>query len=66
MKKTYFSPETNLLLIATQKMIAVSDFKSQLDEEDVINDPEDMLARKRRRTVWDDEEEEEEFDELDY
>lgn len=62
MKKTYMSPETSLLLIITHNMIATSNpegFKSQLDEDDKITDPNNMLSR--RHTVWDEEEEEEEF-----
>ena len=58
MKKTYLSPETSLLLIATTNMIAVSKpegFNENPDDEKTIS-PDDMLSR--RRNVWDDEEEE--------
>lgn len=59
MKKTYMSPETSIVLIATQGMIATSGvdgFKSKLDDEDKITNPEDMLSR--RNNVWEEEEEE--------
>ena len=57
MKKTYISPDTDMLLIATQQMIAVSGFEEKLDDNPI--ETKDMLSR-RRKTVWDDEEEEEE------
>lgn len=61
MKKTYMSPETCIVLIATQAMIATSvdGFKSKLDDEDPITKPEDMLSR--RNNVWEEEDEEEDF-----
>lgn len=60
MKKTYMSPETSIILIATQGMIATSvdGFKSKLDDEDKITNPEDMLSR--RNNVWEEQEEEDE------
>ena len=59
MKKTYINPETSIVLLTMQKMIAVSDFNENLDNNDPIN-PEDMLSREKRRSVWDEEEDEEE------
>ena len=64
MKKTYLSPETILMVIATQKMIAASNpegFNGTLDDTDAnAISPDQMLSR--RHNVWDDEfEEEEEF-----
>ena len=61
MKKTYLSPETDLLLIATQNLMAVSGFDENLDNDDTIT-PDQMLSRRRQSTVWDDEELEEEED----
>ena len=61
MKKTYLSPETDLLLIATQNLMAVSGFDENLDNDDTIT-PDRMLSRRRQSTVWDDEELEEEED----
>lgn len=62
MKKTYLSPKTIMLLIATHKMIAASNpegFNGTLDDENEIT-PDQMLSR--RHNVWDDGiEEEEEF-----
>ena len=60
MKKTYMSPETSIILIATQGMIATSvdGFKSKLDDDDKITKPEDMLSR--RNNVWEEQEEEDE------
>ena len=64
MKKTYLSPETSIVLIAMQKMIAASNpnpegFQEALDDENPIN-PDDMLSRRRRRDMWEDELEDEE------
>ena len=60
MKKIYMSPETSIVLIATQGMIATSvdGFKKDLDNDNTITNPNDLLSR--RRNAWDDEEEEEE------
>ena len=59
MKKTYLSPETITVLIATHDMIAASNpegFNKNLDNDNTIT-PDQMLSR--RQNVWDDEEEEE-------
>lgn len=61
MKKTYINPETSIVLLTMQSMIAVSNpegFDGKTDDENPIN-PEDMLSR-RRKSVWDDGMEEEE------
>ena len=61
--KTYINPETSIVLMTMQTMIALSNpkgFNEELDDENTIV-PDDMLSR--RRNVWDDEEdvEEEEY-----
>jgi hypothetical protein len=60
MKKAYINPETSIVLLTMQSMIAASveGFKSQLDDDNTIS-TEEMLSR-RRNNVWDDEEEMEE------
>lgn len=65
MKKTYQSPETLLVAIATQQMIAASDLIKN-DQQDLGSAPETTETSgnlSRRRSVWDDEEdfEEEQF-----
>ena len=63
MKKAYINPETDIVLLTLQTMIAGSNpegFDGNPDDENPIN-PEDILSRRRQRTVWDDEEEEKEF-----
>ena len=59
MKKTYINPETDIVLLAVQHMIAASvdGFNKTLDDENTI-DTGDMLSR-RHNSVWDDEEENE-------
>jgi len=61
MKKTYMSPETCIVLIATQAMIATSvdGFKSKLDDDDKITESGQMLSR--HNNVWEEEDEEEDF-----
>ena len=64
MKKTYINPETCIVLLTMQSMIAGSNpqgFNENLDNDNPIT-PDEMLSR-RQRSVWDDEEleEEEEF-----
>ena len=64
MKKIYMSPETCIVLLSVQKMIAASPdgFNKNLDNDDPITDPNDLLSRRgRHRDVWDDEGEEEEY-----
>jgi len=62
MKKIYQSPETLLMTIATQQMIAASelikDNQQDLNEAPTTNETSGNLSR---RSVWDDEEEEEEW-----
>ena len=62
MKKIYQSPETLLMTIATQQMIAASelikDNQQNLNEAPTTNETSGNLSR---RSVWDDEEEEEEW-----
>ena len=60
MKKTYINPETSIVLLTVQKMIAASTegFNGNLDNENTI-ETTDMLSREKRRSVWDEEEEEE-------
>ena len=58
MKKTYINPETSIVLLTVQKMIAVSGFNENLDDNEAIETTE-MLSREKRRSVWDEEEEEE-------
>jgi hypothetical protein len=60
MKKTYLSPDIELLLAATEDMIAASpnNFNGDLDNDNPI-DPGDMLSR--RRSGWDDEVVDDEF-----
>lgn len=56
MKKTYLSPEADLLLMATEDLLGASQnpegFSEELDNSKTIT-PEEMLSR--RRSVWDDE-----------
>ena len=61
MKKIYMSPETCIVLIATQGMIATSvdGFKSKLDNDDKITESGQMLSR--HNNVWEEEDEEEDF-----
>ena len=61
MKTTYQKPETLLMEIATQQMIAASDLikNNQQDLENAPNTSE-KSGNLSRRTVWDDEEELEE------
>ena len=62
MKKTYINPETSIVLVSMQSMMAGSNpdgFKSTLDEDDKITDEKDILSR--RKSVWDGDEEEEEL-----
>ena len=61
MKKTYINPETSIVLLTMQHMIATSNpegFNSNLDDSTPINDPSVILSR--RKTVWDSDETEEE------
>ena len=60
MKKTYINPETSIVLLTMQKMIAVSGFNENLDnsDENAIT-PDQMLSREKQRSVWEEEEEEE-------
>ena len=62
MKKIYMSPETYIVKVLTQTMIANS---LPLDDEDKITGSGEILSRRgrrgRHRDVWDDEEEEEEY-----
>lgn len=62
MKKIYQSPETLLMTIATQQMIAASelikDNQQNLNEAPETTETSGNLSR---RSVWDDEEEEEEW-----
>ena len=62
MKKTYQSPETLLMAIATQQMIAASELIKD-NQQDLSNAPEttETSGNLSRRSVWDDEEEEEEW-----
>ena len=55
------SPETSIVLIATQGMIATSvdGFKSKLDDDDKITESGQMLSR--HNNVWEEEDEEEDF-----
>ena len=56
MKKAYINPETSVVLLTMQTLIAATNpegFNGNLDDEQTIT-PEEMLSR--RRTVWDDEE----------
>ncbi len=62
MKKTYFSPATDVLEIEVKEMILAGSpegFTNDVDEKDPI-DPENMLSRRRNNSVWGDEEELEE------
>ena len=56
MKKTYLSPEADLLLMATEDLMGASQnpegFNKELDNNNTIT-PDEMLSR--RRNVWDDE-----------
>jgi len=60
MKKTYINPETSIVMLTVQKMIAASTegFNGNLDNKNTIETTE-MLSREKRRSVWDEEEEEE-------
>ena len=58
MKKTYINPETSIVMLTVQKMIAVSGFNENLDDNETIETTE-MLSREKRRSVWDEDEEEE-------
>ncbi len=62
MKTTYQKPETLLMEIATQQMIAASDLikNNQQDLENAPTTGETSGNLSRHRTVWDDEEELEE------
>ncbi|MBQ7510032.1 MAG: hypothetical protein IJT53_03910 [Prevotella sp.] len=62
MKKIYQSPETLLMTIATQQMIAASELIKD-NQQDLSNAPEttETSGNLSRRSVWDDEEEEEEW-----
>ena len=62
MKKIYQSPETLLMTIATQQMIAASELSID-NQQDRSNAPEttETSGNLSRRSVWDDEEEEEEW-----
>ena len=56
MKKAYINPETSVVLLTMQTLIAATNpegFNGNLDDEQTIT-PEEMLSR--RRTVWEDEE----------
>ena len=55
MKKAYINPETSIVLLTLQTMIALSDFDGKPDDENPIN-PDDMLSR-RHFSVWDEDEE---------
>ncbi|MBQ7509297.1 MAG: hypothetical protein IJT53_00050 [Prevotella sp.] len=61
MKKTYQSPETLLMAIATQQMIAASELIKD-NQQDLSNAPEttETSGNLSRRNVWDDEADEEE------
>ena len=62
MKKTYQIPETLLVAIAAQQMIAASELIKD-NQQDLENAPGTDATSgnlSRRRTVWDDEEEEQE------
>ena len=61
MKKTYQSPETLLMAIATQQMIAAYELIKD-NQQDLSNAPEttETSGNLSRRNVWDDEADEEE------
>jgi len=61
MKKIYQSPETLLMTIATQQMIAASELIKD-NQQDLSNAPEttETSGNLSRRNVWDDEADEEE------
>jgi len=63
MKKTYINPETSIVLLNMQRMIAASNptgFNGELNNDNPIT-PDVMLSREKRRSVWDDEMEEDEL-----
>ena len=55
MKKSYINPETDIVLLTLQTMIAdsIEGFSQELDDENEIT-PEEMLSR-RHNNVWDEE-----------
>lgn len=55
MKKSYINPETDIVLLTLQTMIAdsIEGFNQELDDKNEI-EPEDMLSR-RHNNVWDEE-----------
>jgi hypothetical protein len=62
MKKAYINPDTSIILVTAQSMIAASveGFKSTLDETVTIENEDQMLSR-RKNNVWEEEEEEDEM-----
>jgi len=58
MKKKYMMPDMLVADIALQQMIAASDPKSTLNNEEANPDGEVLSREINRRNVWDDEEEE--------
>ena len=61
MKKAYINPETSIVLVSMQSMMAGSNpegFNGTPDNDHTIT-PEEMLSREKRKSVWDEEEEEE-------
>lgn len=61
MKKEYINPETSIVLLTLQTMIAnsIPEFDGQINEDEEPIDPKEMLSR-RHNNVWDEESEEEE------
>ena len=60
MKKAYINPETSIVLVTMQPMLAGSPdgFNNTPDDTTTIT-PDEMLSREKRKSVWDEEEEEE-------
>ena len=62
-KKIYFAPETTVVEIALQRMIALSKIEETangsdaLSREDEFEDEDDYVKSRRSRNCWDDEEE---------
>lgn len=62
MKKAYINPETSIVLVTVQHIIATSNpegFNGQLDNENTIETNE-MLSR-RKPDIWEEEEEEDDM-----
>lgn len=60
MKKIYFSPQTTIVTIEVQHVIAGSPFGTEVTEEEA-NPEIEVLSRRDSRSMWDDEDDDLDF-----